>query len=70
MTLHPYEFVKVGKEKVEFYLSVLMVNEFPSAGANYIYAYTIELYDSLKVQSECLGVFCILRHGTHPLQPC
>ena len=28
-----------------------MVNEFQSVGANYIYACTKELYDSLKVQS-------------------
>jgi hypothetical protein len=28
-----------------------MVNEYKSVGANYIYACTIELYDSLKEQS-------------------
>jgi len=35
-----------------------VVNEFQSVGANYLYSYTIKLYDSLKVQSALVDSAC------------
>jgi hypothetical protein len=45
-----------------------MVNKFPTAGADYIYANTIELYDSWRMQSALVySASYVTQHTFHRL---